>query len=161
MLASMFGDAHVMRFFDRPRSEAEAATWMQRTQAHIDRHGFGIWAVELRAGGALIGFVGLSHVPPTMPPAPGVEVVWTLAEAYWRQGYATEAARCAMQDGFDRIGLHEIVAFTAAVNLPSQLLMRTLGMRAEPSRDFNHPRIPPENRLCRHVFYRRAHPGRS
>jgi RimJ/RimL family protein N-acetyltransferase len=159
-LAAMFADARVMRYFDRPRSAEEAATWMARTRAHIERHGFGIWAVELRNGADFIGFVGLSHVPDTMPLAPGVEIVWTLAEAYWGQGFATEAACAAMADGFARFDLPEIMAFTAAVNLPSQGVMHRLGMRADTARDFDHPRIPPGHRLRRHVVFSSLRPTR-
>jgi RimJ/RimL family protein N-acetyltransferase len=93
-----------------------------------------------------------------MPAFPGVEIVWTLAEAYWRQGYATEAARAALADGFGRLGLSEIVAFTAAVNTPSRGVMTKLGMRRDPSEDFQHTRIPPAHELAPHVLYRLGSP---
>ena len=73
---------------------------------------------------------------------------------FWRRGYATEAARAPGKDGFGRLGLGEIVAFTAAVNLPSQALMRTLGMTHDPAEDFDHPKMPADSELCRHVLYR-------
>ncbi len=153
-LAAITADAHTMRFFGITRSPAQSDAWMERTQAHIDRHGFGIWAVE-RPGTGLIGFVGLSTIPPELPVAPGVELVWTLGAAWWGHGYAPEAARAAADDGFARLGLAEILAFTAAVNAPSRRVMEKIGMLLDPLASFDHPRVP-AGPLRRHVVYRLA-----
>ena len=101
-----------------------------------------------------IGFVGLSTVPPDFPTPPGVEIVWTLAAAYWRQGYATEAARAALEDGFSRLGLQEIVAFTATINTPSRGVMQRLGMRHDLAGSFENPRVSAGHELRPHVLYR-------
>jgi ribosomal-protein-alanine N-acetyltransferase len=156
-LAAITGHARTMRFFAAVRSPAQSDAWMDRTQAHIARHGFGVWAVELRGGG-LIGFVGITTIPSDLPVAPGVELVWTIGEAWWGQGLAPEAARAAAADGFARCGLPELVAFTAAVNAPSRRVMAKLGMRLDPMASFDHPRVPPALVLRRHVLYRLARP---
>jgi RimJ/RimL family protein N-acetyltransferase len=126
---------------------------MERAQAHADLHGFGIRAVEL-PGVGLIGFVGLSIIPPDLPVPAGVELVWTLGAAWWGHGYAPEAARAAAADGFVRLGLPEIFAFTAAINMPSRRVMEKIGMRQQEGEDFEHPRIPAGHVLRRHVLYR-------
>jgi RimJ/RimL family protein N-acetyltransferase len=54
----------------------------------------------------------------------------------WGHGYATEAARAALTDAFDRIGLAEVIAYTAPGNLRSQAVMTRLHMQRDPSRDF-------------------------
>jgi ribosomal-protein-alanine N-acetyltransferase len=155
-VAAITADPEVMRFFHLTRSREQSDAWVARTQAHIDRHGFGIWAVEAPGVAPLIGFVGLSTVPDELPCAPAVEAVWTLGSAWWRQGYCTEAANAALQDGFTRLGLREIVAFTAAVNTPSQAVMRAVGMTRDHAGDFDHPRVPAGHALRPHVLYRRA-----
>lgn len=157
-LAAITGDAHTMRYFGVVRSPAQSDAWMDRTQAHINRHGFGIWAVEL-PGTGLIGFVGLSTIAPDMPVPPGVELVWTLGAAWWGHGYAPEAARAAASDGFARLGVAEILAFTAAVNAPSRRVMEKIGMRLDPMASFDLPRLTAGNVLRRHVLYRLGHPG--
>ena len=159
-LAAITGDAQTMRFFNIVRSPAQSDAWMARTQAHIDRHGFGIWAVEV-PGSGLIGFVGLSTIPAELPVTPGVELVWTLGAAWWGRGYAPEAARAAAVDGFARLGVNEILAFTAAVNTPSRRVMDKIGMRFDPLASFDHPRIAAGDVLRRHVVYRLARPPRS
>jgi hypothetical protein len=69
--------------------------------------------VETRAAHEFIGFVGL-HIPtPELPFSPCVEIGWRLAAEHWGNGYATEAARSVLRVGFQKLGLHEIVSFTA------------------------------------------------
>jgi ribosomal-protein-alanine N-acetyltransferase len=146
-----------MRFFAAVRTPAQSDAWMDRTQAHIARHGYGVWAAELRGTG-LIGFVGLSIIPSDLPVAPGVELVWTLGAAWWGNGYAPEAARAAAAAGFTRFNLSELVAFTAAVNAPSRRVMEKIGMRLDPLASFDHPRVAAGHVLRRHVLYRLAGP---
>jgi ribosomal-protein-alanine N-acetyltransferase len=157
-LAEITSDAETMRFFNMTRDRAQSDIWLNRVQAHFETHGFGIWAVEAPGVAPLIGFVGLSRVPDTIPCAPAIEGVWTLGRPWWRRGYCTEAARAAFQDGFARLNLAEIVAFTARRNLPSQGVMRALGMTHDTSGDFDHPRLPEDSELRPHVLYRLARP---
>ena len=155
--AAMTSDPEVMRYFGVLRDRAASDAWVARVRAHFDREGFGIWAIEAQGVADFIGFVGLSRVPAWMPVAAGaIEAVWTLDRPYWRRGYASEAAGTAMTDGFRRLGLAEIVAFTAAVNLPSRGVMAGLGMTRDPTADFDHPRVPADSPLRPHVLYRRA-----
>jgi RimJ/RimL family protein N-acetyltransferase len=78
-----------------------------------------------------------------------VEVAWRLARPYWGHGYATEAARAALDYGFGQLGLREIVAVTVPANRRSRRVMERLGMTRIPEDDFDHPRLP-EGRLKRH-----------
>ena len=64
-------------------------------------------------------------------------------------------------DGFARLGVNEILAFTAAVNTPSRRVMDKIGMRFDPLASFDHPRIAAGDVLRRHVVYRLARPPRS
>ncbi len=87
-------------------------------------------------------------------PSAGVEIAWRLAFDAWGRGYATEAARAVLDDGFGRVGLREIVAVTAEINARSRRVAASLGMVESPSEAFDHPRLPPESPLRRHVLYR-------
>jgi ribosomal-protein-alanine N-acetyltransferase len=86
-----------------------------------------------------------------------VEVAWRLSRRYWGQGYATEAARASIEDGFRRVGLKEIIAITVPHNLASRRVMERLGMTR--SGEFDHPRFPHDHPLCRHVLYRLTVPS--
>jgi RimJ/RimL family protein N-acetyltransferase len=155
-VTAMFADPIVMRYFLGMRDASYSEKWVAGVRAHFDRTGFGIWAVEAPGVAPFIGFAGLSTVPDTMPACPGVEIVWTLAEAHWRRGYASEAARAALADGFGRLGRDEIVAFTAVINAPSRGVMAKIGMRRDERGDFLHPRVPKGHELSPHVLYRIA-----
>jgi ribosomal-protein-alanine N-acetyltransferase len=157
--AEMTSDPEVMRFFPVTRDRARSDAWIDRVEAHFERTGFGIWAVEAPGVAPFIGLVGLSEVPAEIPCAPAVEAAWTLHAPFWRHGYAAEAAAAAMQDGFERVGLAEIVAFTAALNTPSQAVMRALGMVRDVAGDFDHPRVPEGHELRPHVLFRRGREG--
>src|SRR4051812_40125854 len=101
--------------------------WVPRGRAHWREHGVGQFVVELPGEAPFIGVIGLARVRFALPFAPAVEAAWRLAPAYWGQGYATEAARAAIEDGFSRLDLAEIVAFTVPANEASQNVMLRLG----------------------------------
>jgi RimJ/RimL family protein N-acetyltransferase len=88
------------------------------------------------------------------PFMPAVEVGWRLAPRYWGQGYATEGARAALDYAFGSLGLDEVVAFTAEGNVRSRRVMERLGMHHDTADDFDHPRLPEDSPLRRHVLYR-------
>ena len=144
----MSADSGVMEYLP-PADEA----WAARARAHWDEHGFGQWVAEVPGEASFIGVVGLATVAYEAHFTPAVEVAWRLAGPYWGQGYATEAARAALDYGFGELGLIEIVAVTIPANLRSRRVMERLGMTRSPEDDFDHPR-PPEGPLRRHVLYR-------
>ncbi|MFF9095856.1 GNAT family N-acetyltransferase [Streptomyces sp. NPDC014802] len=150
--AALNADPQVREYFPdvltRERSDASAA----RFQADLERRGWGWWAVEVRATGEFIGFCGLDPVEESMP-FTGVEAGWRLARSAWGHGYATEAALAVVDFGFERLGLPEILAVTAAGNLRSQAVMRRIGMTYDPADDFDDPGVP-EGPLRRSVLYR-------
>lgn len=151
-LAALCADSRVMRYFPSTLGRDEVAAALTRIQAHFDRHGFGFWALEHKADGAFVGFTGLAHVGFQASFAPAVEIGWRLAPAYWGRGLASEAARAVLACGFERLGLAEVVSFTALDNLPSRRVMQAIGMREEA--DFDHPGLPPGHALRRHALYR-------
>ena len=149
--AAMNADPAVMEHFVAPLTRAESDDMVDRIEAHFDAHGWGLWAVAVQATGEFVGFTGL-WTPNWQPDF--VEVGWRLARDGWGQGYATEAARAALDDGFGRLGLTEIVSFTSRDNIRSQRVMQKVGMRRDPADDFDHPNVPEGHRLRRHVLYR-------
>jgi ribosomal-protein-alanine N-acetyltransferase len=141
-----------MRFLGGVLSRADSDAYAGRAATHFADHGFCKWAVEAPGIAPFIGAVGLSHVRIQAAFTPAVEVAWRLNRRYWGCGYATEAARAAIDDGFKRIGLTFIVAMTALGNIPSMRVMQRLGMLR--SAEFEHPNYAPDSPLCRHVLYR-------
>lgn len=157
--AALNADPEVMRYFPSTMTRQASDTFVDRIEAGFDEHGFGLWALELRDTGEFIGMTGLAWQTFEAPFTPAAEVGWRLARSAWRFGYATEAARAALEFGFTRAGLEEIVSLTTVTNEPSQAVMRRLGMVRDPADDFLHPRVPDDSPLKPHVLYRLSRSG--
>lgn len=153
------GDPQVSRWLAMTGTREESDALVDRVQAMIAERGFGFWAVERKADGAVIGLAGLLAMGADLPPGPALEVGWRFASSAWGQGYATEAARAAVDWGFTTQDAPEIVAITAASNLNSQAVMRRIGMVRDPAADFLHPKLAEDHPLRPHVTFRLKRPA--
>lgn len=150
--AAMGRDPEVMRHFPSLLSREQSDEMIDRRfAAHIERHGFGLWAVERDQ--AFLGFTGLSIVDFESPISGEVEIGWRLARHAWGHGYALEAARASAAHGFDELGLTRIVAMCVEANSRSRRVMDRLGMRRAPELDFNHPRVPEDSPVRPQIVY--------
>lgn len=154
--AAMSADPAVMEFLRALPTREACDQWIDFQIAHQAEHGFGFWVVEGRTSGAFLGAVGLFRVFFDAPFTPAVEIGWRLAREAWGQGIATEAARAALDFGFERLKLDEIIAYAAPANEASQNVMRKLGMIRDAASDFDHPRVSADSPLRRQVMYRLA-----
>lgn len=150
-------DAEVMRYFPAPLGRADSDALAGRANAMFDVHGYGLWALERLDTGEFIGFTGLAPMLEGVPGSGGVEVGWRLARSAWGQGLATEAATAALRFGFGTLGLAEVNSITAVINIRSRRVMERLGMHI--AGEFDHPRLPEDSPLRRHVRYLIAAPG--
>jgi RimJ/RimL family protein N-acetyltransferase len=105
---------------------------------------YGLWALELRATGQVVGAVLLAPLPED---STIVEIGWHLNPDYWGEGYATEAGRgvIALAFGLDRVGpdqigpdlasrpgrpvLASVLALVDPDNVRSRNVCQRLGMR--------------------------------
>lgn len=129
-LTRINADPEVMRWIGdgRVRDERQTRAGVAATEDMWEAKGFGLFAVELRATGELIGFTGLS-VPDFLPEVlPAVEVGWRLGRPYWGRGFATEAAVAAVRFGFEDRRLERIISIAQVGNDASERVMAKLGM---------------------------------
>ena len=152
--AALNADPVVMEHFPAPLTSEESDVFVEIVQQRWRDGGPSWWAVEVVEGAPFIGFVGLSTVRFDAPFTPAVEIGWRLAREHWGQGYASEAARAAIDHGFDVLGLDEIVSFTVVANTSSRRVMEKIGMRYDPDGDFVHPALADGHPLGPHVLYR-------
>jgi RimJ/RimL family protein N-acetyltransferase len=152
--AELNADARVMEYMPAPLTREESDALAARIARSFADERLGLWAIEVPGVAPFVGFAGLSIPAFEAPFTPCVEVGWRLARGHWGFGYATEAARAAMKDGFERLGLEEIVSFTVPSNKRSRRVMDRLGMHRAPEDDFDHPRLPARHRFAPHVLYR-------
>ena len=126
--AAMNADPEVRRYLGPLLTSDQAEAWVLDFQDHLDRYGFGFWALEVRGVGRVHRLHRAGHLWTRRCRSPGLEIAWRLARPAWGHGYATEAALAAAEYGFDAMGLPEIVAVTMEKNLRSQAVMRRIGM---------------------------------
>lgn len=152
--AALNADPSVMEHFPATLSRAQSDELVDRL---VDRWRAGdpsLWAVEVPGVAPFIGYVGLLAPSFEAHFTPCVEVGWRLAAEHWGRGYATEGAAAALTFGVEELGLGEIVSFTVEANSRSRRVMEKLGMHHDPADDFDHPNLPDDHPMQRHVLYR-------
>jgi RimJ/RimL family protein N-acetyltransferase len=154
--AAIMADPAVADWLSGPLSHEESEDQVRNMEAQFESLGYGRFAVELKGAGALVGAVGLNPLGTDYDPTPvggSIEIGWRLGQPFWGRGLANEAARAVLADGFERLGVAEIVAFTAASNLRSRAVMARLGFARQDWRDFDHPKLAMDHPLRPHVVY--------
>jgi len=152
--AEMNADSLVMEFMPATLSTSESDLLVEKIENHIQTHGLGLFAAELRASHSFIGFIGLSIPSFQARFTPCVEVGWRLSAIHWGKGLATEGATEVIRYAFGLLRLEEVVSFTVPANVRSRRVMEKLGMTRDPTDDFDHPKLPEGHPLRRHVLYR-------
>ena len=145
-------DPVAMEYFPSTFTRAQSDEMVARLRTTIDEHGFGFWCLEI--DGACAGFTGLVVPNFEAPFMPAIEIGWRMLPRYWGRGLATEAARLALDHGFNVLQASEIVAYTAVANARSRAVMERLGMHHDAGDDFDHPRLAVGHALRRQVLYR-------
>jgi RimJ/RimL family protein N-acetyltransferase len=147
-------DPEVMRHFPAVQTRQEVVEGLSWMRAGMEEKGWGVWAVDV--DGVFAGMAGL--MVPRFEAAfmPCTEILWRFRRQFWGRGLAFAAASQALDYGFSKLGLPEIVAFTAASNVRSIRLMERLGFTRDLGGDFEHPRVPVGNPLRHHVLYRKT-----
>ena len=128
--ADMVADPDVMQkatYDGTPMTQAQAWNWLCLMLGHWHMRGYGIWGVEERSSGVLIGRIGLQF----LDWFEDVELVWMLAKPAWGKGYASEGARAAINFGFEILKLPRIAAVIHCENQTSIRLAERLGMTME------------------------------
>lgn len=151
--AALNADPEVMEHYPAPLNRTESDRMIDAIEAKRARDGFSVQALEADGLG-FIGYCGLMIPHAGLPFEPCVEIGWRLARRAWGRGFASEAARDALDYGFGALGLAEIVSFTAATNRRSMAVMARIGMARDDDGDFEHPSLPKGHRLKAHVLYR-------
>lgn len=128
-MAPFYADPEVMKWMSggQPLPRERVALAIPRYIEWFRKNGFGLFAVELKESGTLIGQCGIIYLDNT----PEVEVGYLLGRPYWGKGYATEAAAASRDYGFNVVGLSRLAGITRPENVPSQRVLQKIGLRYE------------------------------
>ena len=145
----------VMRWLGGLQDKSEWSAGYERLCAYERDFGFTFWIVEGKSDGEILGFCGLkrANAPGGEAFAGDVEIGWRLREEAWGQGYAKEAAIASLDLAFGRFDAPHVIAMTAAQNLPSQGLMKRLGMSRREEFDYIDERFPADSLVNPQIVY--------
>jgi RimJ/RimL family protein N-acetyltransferase len=90
---------------------------------HWHLRGYGPWAVTEKATGDVIGRVGLWN-PEGWP---GIELGWIVRRSHWNNGFATEAARAALEWSWDNVDTDHIISVIQPDNARSIRVAEKIG----------------------------------
>src|SRR5262245_42771405 len=123
--AEMCADPEVMRYVGDGQPLARPMAWRNLAMmvGHWSLRGYGLWAVEERASGALVGRIGCWN-PEGWP---GFEVGWMLRRPFWGRGYATEGACAALQFAFSQLEQPHVISLIHPDNAASIRVAQRLG----------------------------------
>ncbi|MEO1653152.1 MAG: GNAT family N-acetyltransferase, partial [Bacteroidota bacterium] len=144
-------DPKVMEYFPSTRSPEETRASLIRFDHHFEKEGFGLYAVDLLSEKTFIGYIGLMRAELAIDFCPCIEIGWRLRKEFWRRGLASEGARRCLAHAQTAFKIPEVFAFTSQLNIPSQGVMKKIGMHYV--KDFLHPSIDPQHPLASHVLY--------
>lgn len=126
--AKMCRDPEVMRFLGGTlTTEIEVWRQMASIMGHWYFRGYGIWAVEEKSTGKMVGRIGCLY--PIGWPA--FELGWTLSRESWGKGYATEGARRALAYAFNELDRDHVISLIAPDNVASIRVAERLGEKVE------------------------------
>src|SRR5688500_7522849 len=121
------------------RSEEDAVRYIQNgPMASYERHGYGLWKVELRQTSTPIGICGpLKRETLEYP-----DIGFAFLPRFWGQGYALESAEAVLNYSREVLGLNDIAAITTPTNEPSIKLLAKLGFMFQSLKSLNENEPP-------------------
>jgi [ribosomal protein S5]-alanine N-acetyltransferase len=120
-----------------PRTDRQSAELLAQDIAHWHERSFGPWIFFEAHTGLFVGRGGLHAVD--LAGQKCVEVLYAVRSDAWGRGYATEIARLAIANA-RRLGLADVVGFTATTNRASRRVLEKADVRFE--RTFDRAGMP-------------------
>ena len=130
-LYALYSDPEVRRYF--PEGTLSLDETRQELEYYLHGHPhhpeLGLWATIYKPAGMFIGRCGL--LPWTIDGVFEVEIAYMLAQAWWGQGLATEAALAIRDYAYDNLNLSRLICLIDADNQASLRVATKIGMQFE------------------------------
>lgn len=125
-LRAILQDEQTMTAYEGAFDETMTRNWLQRMLDRYRVDGFGLWAVELRDTGTMIGQCGLTRQ--SILGENVIEVGYLFNRGHWHRGFATEAAAASRDYAFGQLGADRVWAQVRDTNIASMNVAIRLGM---------------------------------
>jgi RimJ/RimL family protein N-acetyltransferase len=125
--AEACADPEVMRYIGEGQPLARPMAWRNLAMmvGHWSLRGYGLWGVEEKSSGELVGRIGFWN-PEGWP---GFELGWLLRRSCWGRGFATEGARAALRYAFTQLGQPRVISLIHPENAASIRVAQRVGER--------------------------------
>lgn len=126
-ICEIYSDPEVSRWIGDgdPISPKETSTWIEVTASNYRVRGYGMFTLQERNSGEIVGFLGLIH--------PGgqtsAEIKYAFRQSSWGRGLASEAVLATVKYATNTLKLGTIVATVAPANIASQRVLLKAGFR--------------------------------
>ncbi len=89
-VCEIFGDAETVQYLSHTKDRAQVQAWIHWAHDNYQRHGWGMWAIELKESGVFVGECGLiAHK--NIDGHDEMELAYHRVRQWWHDGCATEA----------------------------------------------------------------------
>ena len=154
LMAEINQDENVMRYFPSTQGLEKTISFVERMSLLFEEKHYCFFAAEMIETGEFIGFICLSYQDYEAPNSPFVEIGWRLKPTVWGKGLATEGAKACLEYAFNELKLEAIYSVAPKVNIPSENVMKKIGMTR--LLEFEHPALLEFEELKVCVMYRKV-----
>ena len=128
-LAALWCDPAATTFRGGPRKFDEVCRTLRDDLALPERPEFDLWPTIEKASGRVVGHCGL--LDKEIDGRIEIELVYVIAPAAWRRGFASEAGRAIRDHAVTALGRQRLVALIHPENAASERVAGKLGFRWE------------------------------
>ena len=125
-LKQFLQDIDVMYAYDHAFSDEEVKEWLDWNLQSYRDNGYGLWAIELKKTGEIVGECGLTNQ--TVDDVVYQEIGYHLLKKAWHQGFAIEAAQAVKTYAFEKLQAQAVVSIVRDTNLASMNVAIRNGM---------------------------------
>jgi ribosomal-protein-alanine N-acetyltransferase len=126
-LARVLSDPETMRYYPAPFDRAGVGQWIICNLRRYLANGHGLWALDLKSSGEMIGDCGITLQDVDGEPLP--EIGYHLRRDLWGQGLASEAACACLDYGFTQLKADLLISLVRPENVPSCKVAERNGMK--------------------------------
>lgn len=126
-LKNFLGDKRVMYAYNGAFNDQKINEWLLWNLNLYDNKGYGLWAIERKEDGQVIGECGLTDQ--IVDGNTYLEIGYHLTFDFWHHGYITEAVEEVRKFAFEELEAEEIVAIIRDTNIASMNVAIRSGMQ--------------------------------
>jgi [ribosomal protein S5]-alanine N-acetyltransferase len=138
-LFKVFADPYARTFYPQMADLLKVRDWIEWNLRNYYEFGFGLWAMELKADGDLIGDCGLTYQD--SEGGKELEIGYHVIARERGKGYATDAARTCLDFGFTHTTCESVCSIVKPSNTASSLVAARIHSRRREFIRKDHPAV--------------------